>query len=205
MNAANAEVPEAAVAVGVGAGAGIEDEGAGAGGGGVGVDEGAGAGAEVVAVAEGGGIEVSDGDEVVVVGAEAGVEVEADAEVVVVDVAAEELLPEAASGIEDEAVVVVAAAVLPATVLDGVTAVSLPGGGATVPLPTCHTRVRPTFVMVPELEKQGGTKPPQKICVPEALNTAEFWEVKGVPETPIVSGWFAAFEGFCQSPRHVVG
>ena len=29
--------------------------------------------------------------------------------------------------------------------------------------PTCQTRVIPTFVMVPELEKPGGTKPPQKI------------------------------------------
>ncbi len=64
----------------------------------------------------------------------------------------------------------------------------LPGGGATVPLPTCHTSVRPTFVMVPELENPGGTKPPQKICVPDAVNTAEFCEVKGTPGTPIVSG-----------------
>lgn len=70
--------------------------------------------------------------------------------------------------------------------------------------PTCHTRLKVTLVSVPEVEKSDGKKPPQYICVPETLYTAELSAENKELVATVVSGIPWAAVGLSQLPKHVV-
>ena len=70
--------------------------------------------------------------------------------------------------------------------------------------PICHTSVSPTFVICPDVAKEGGKNPPQYISVP-VVYVAEFAAEKEGFGSPMVWGRPSAFATSCQFPRQVVG